>query len=1215
MPVCSFLYYAGKQATEQRIKEHLQERAEHFMDKIDRVLFERFADIQVISKNKIFYADNFNALDITQRLITYRDAYKMYISLSFFDANRIRVADTAGLSIGKPVSDYRWVQDVFEKGVMSIGADIHFDKDLQKNVLFVAAPIQDKQKNGPILGAIVGRIAIEKFSILNTLTTNKHIYVDLIDQQGILLYSNYNPLLLLKPVVSFEKPLKPQLITLFGKKAFHTIATESGFLNFPGNQWTLIVHYPISEAFAALTHLRHQAMMVGFGLLLLAFIGLFWFSRQIIKPIITLKEASLELGKGHLKTRVPVSSAKDEISQLSIVFNQMADLLDEKITDRQKEQEKFTTVLDSLEAIVYVSDMQTYEILFANQFAKQVTKNNLIGQICWQNFQTGQSGPCSFCSNNKLVNSEGQLGDVYSWEHQSTLNNHWYYLQDRAIRWTDGRIVRLTIATDITKRKQAEGALQKSEERFNLALRGANDGLWDWNLETDDIYYSPRWKEMLGYAEHEIRHHIEEWRKLLHPDDLAQAIADTTAYLEKKIPTYELYFRMQHKKGHWVWILSRAFAIWNEQGKAIRAVGTHLDITAQKEAEAQLQKTIQQVKQSEQLLKTVINATPDWIFVKDQNYRYLLANEGFANAINTKPEQIIGKDDEEIGIPKEQIFGNPEKGIQGFRVDDEQVLSGNTLHNPYDPATFADGTVHIFDTLKMPLQDEKGHVFAVLGFSRDITERTKIEKALLLTKESAEQDKIGAENANKAKSTFLANMSHELRTPLNGILGYAQILGRDKTLTEKQQEGVGIIQRSGEYLLTLINDILDLSKIEAGKIELYPIDFNFNHFIQGIIELFQMRSQQKGIAFNYEPLSHLPLGVRGDDKRLRQILINLLGNAIKFTEKGGVTLKISYDGKNMRFQIEDTGVGIALEEIEKIFLPFQQVGDPNSQAEGTGLGLSITKRLVEMMGGELHVESALGHGSTFWFALNLQEVSNLIKVKKMEQQVVIGYEGASLKILVVDDKWENRSVLVNLLKPLGFETVEAKHGKEYLDHAKQSCPDLILTDLVMPVMDGFEATRQLRKMPVCQEVPVIAASASVFDSDQKASLEAGCDDFINKPIHFEELLEKLKIHLGLTWVYEQDVSKNLSHQTTTENQSENLGSDENAEFVGPSTEQAAILFDLAMMGDIGGILEEIDQFEQSDKKLLPFCRKIHELAKAFDEEKICQLVEPYKAQS
>ncbi|EDN68538.1 two-component hybrid sensor and regulator [Beggiatoa sp. PS] len=457
--------------------------------------------------------------------------------------------------------------------------------------------------------------------------------------------------------------------------------------------------------------------MVGLVLLAIALIGLIFFAHHLIKPVMQLKNAALKLGTGDFNTTMPILTTKDEIGELTMAFNKMAQLLKNQMAE--------------LEA--------------------------------------------------------------------------------------------------------ANGLLRKSEERFELAMRGANDGLWDWNIETNIAYVSPRFKKILGFHEDELKYPAE-FIPRIHKEDLKQVNETRNTYLEKKIPTYDITYRVQHKAGHFVWLLSRATAVWNEQDKPIRLIGTIVDISAQKNAEANLQKTV------------------------------------------------------------------------------------------------------------------------------DILRKTII---------SAEQSKIEAENANRAKSTFLANMSHELRTPLNGILGYTQILNRDRTLTEKQQEGIDIIHRSGEYLLTLINDILDLSKIEADKIELYPTDFHFSQFIQTITELFQMRAQQKGIAFVYEPLSHLPTGVRADEKRLRQILINLLGNAIKFTDKGGVTLKIGVlkekggrikvagergqeQGESnqnyaqlpittIEFQIIDTGAGIAADNLEKIFMPFQQVGDQNHRAEGTGLGLSITQ--------------------------------------------------------------------------------------------------------------------------------------------------------------------------------------------------------------------------------------------------------------------------------
>ncbi|MFB2768286.1 AAA family ATPase [Pelatocladus sp. BLCC-F211] len=484
-----------------------------------------------------------------------------------------------------------------------------------------------------------------------------------------------------------------------------------------------------------------------------------------------------------------------------------------------------------------------------------------------------------------------------------------------------------------------------------------------------------------------------------------------------------------------------------------------------------------------------------------------------------------------------------------------------------------------------------------------------------------------AATANRAKSEFLANMSHELRTPLNGILGYAQIFQKSKNLTEQQRTGVKIIYQCGEHLLTLINDILDVSKIEARKMELYPKELHLADFLESIVQMCGIHAQEKGINFIYKVLTPLPTFVQADEKRLRQILINLLSNAIKFTEKGSITFKVdiisqeSEDFKpitndnrdainrvsnhKIRFQVEDTGVGIAPEQLEDIFLPFKQVGQDSRKIEGTGLGLAISRQLVKMMGGELKVKSTLGKGSIFWLDLDLPEASQLTHAQNVDERNIISFVGSKRKILVVDDKWSNRSLLVNLLQPLGFEVLEATNGLDALHKAQEFQPDVIFMDLVMTVMDGFEATRRLRSLPELKGVVIIAVSASVFEFDQQQSRGVGCDDFLAKPIQVAELLEKLRVHLGLEWVYEEVVNWESQEYINPKPQIQNLN------LIAPPVEELAILLDLAMRGDLRGITQKATELEKLDEQLIPFTSHLRQLAKAFKGKKILEFLKKF----
>ncbi len=500
--------------------------------------------------------------------------------------------------------------------------------------------------------------------------------------------------------------------------------------------------------------------------------------------------------------------------------------------------------------------------------------------------------------------------------------------------------------------------------------------------------------------------------------------------------------------------------------------------------------------------------------------------------------------------------------------------------------------------------------------------RTNEELEFRVEKRTTELKKAmeAADAANQAKSEFLANMSHELRTPLNGILGYAQILRQSNNMSQKQKKGIEIINQCGSHLLTLINDILDLSKIEAQKMELHPIEFHFPSFLQGIAEICRIKAEQKGIDFVYHSEDLMPLGIKADEKRLRQILMNLLSNAIKFTEQGRVTFLIKTqkcEGKQqegasvyrLRFQVEDTGTGISNEHSEKIFLPFEQAGNIQKQSEGTGLGLAISQKIALMMGSTLNVHSQLGIGSIFWFEVKLPEATEWAEKSKLFQQgTVIGYKGKKQKILVVDDRWENRSVIVNLLEPVGFEMIEAENGQEGLDKAAEFQPDLIITDLSMPLMDGYEMLGQLRQSTQCRDVAAIVSSASVFESDRQKSLDAGANDFLPKPIQAESLLETLQVHLGLEWVYEE--------KKEGEKRKEATGVESGAsKIVPPSAEDLALLHDLIRRGLINNLLKEIERIETQDGQFIPFTQQLRQFAKGFQLRQIRAFIEQYRGRN
>ncbi|MDM8559349.1 PAS domain S-box protein [Candidatus Parabeggiatoa sp. HSG14] len=667
------------------------------------------------------------------------------------------------------------------------------------------------------------------------------------------------------------------------------------------------------------------------------------------------------------------TSYHDKKGQIIKLAGITLDITERKQTEQalQESYKRFTTVTNSLDALIYVSDFETYELLFVNQYGTNICGSDAVGKICWQVLQTGQTGPCSFCTNDKLLNKDGKPNNACVWEFQNTLNNEWYLCRDQAIQWPDGRLVRMEIATNITERKQAEIILEKSEKRFRALFEkfpvayqslDENGCFLDVNLEME---------QMLGY-------HADEM--------LGKPFCD---FWDKETNS----------------MFPNAFCKFKECG------------------------------------------------------------------ISNNELHLLKKNGEKVTI----------------------IINGRVQY------------------------DNKGKYIRSHCTLHDITERKRMEAQLIAAKEAADA-------ANRAKSEFLANMSHEIRTPMNAVIGFSDILA--SKITDKQHKNyLNSIQTGGKALLTLINDILDLSKIEAGRLDIQYEPVNPQIIFTELQQIFSLKIAEKNLEFIMEIDENLPQALFLDETRLRQVLLNLIGNAVKFTDNGYVKLcanktytEDDHSKINLIIAVEDSGIGVPFDQQCFIFESFrQQEGQSTRKYGGTGLGLAISKRLVEMMNGHIFIESSQGKGSRF--EIGLHEVKVAATLPTTMQYNVFDPDQSTFEkvsVLVVDDIESNRDLIKEYLSQVNLEVICAENGQQALLFVEEYHPALILMDIRMPEMDGYEATKRLRDNPNTVDIPIIALTASVA-LDEKHKIETyGFDGYLSKPVNISVLLGELSHYLKHT---------------------------------------------------------------------------------------------------
>ncbi|MGF1478010.1 MAG: PAS domain S-box protein [Cyanophyceae cyanobacterium] len=1199
---------------------------------------------------------------------------------------------------------------------------VRTEPNQEKPLLTVAVPIVDDFR---VYGAIIAQLDL---SFLQKLVDSRQLgqtgATYLVDRRSKVVFSQSN-----EPIPAASELLLPSdMRTNTGRPAFRIgeginaplALTTYAPLKISEKIFdlSLIIEVPVKEAYAPI--FRKLALLVGGSVLVMvgAVLAGVYLARRLMQPLQQLTTTAAHIADGELGWQASAGGTA-EVSRLAEAFNRMTARLRNSIQSLEEQVAERTQKLTDANRHLQqeIGDRQQIEIDLRHSQAKLArifsfspgpigiatldgryvevnesfstllgyTRSEIIGRTSveleiWESDKERQQFVRQLQEKKKITNREVNV--------RTKLGQRKTVLFSMELIELDNQLCTLGVAVDITKRKRLEEDLKQSEERWQLALQGTNDGIWDWNIARNQIFYSIQWKNMLGYVEHEFANCKSEWESRLHPEDRERVLQATQAHLRRETLFYAEEYRLRCKDGNYKWILDRGQALWDEAGNPTRMVGSHADITERKQAEAT-------IHQQEQFLRSVYEGVEAGIFIVD-----VLGERQFRYAgSNATHERMSGIDRAALLDATPETLLEPETAAAVMKQYQACIDSRERL--TYEERLLIHNRVTWWLTTLTPLQDSQGRIFRLLGTTLDLSERKAAEEALarqfhrqqllssitnqirqsldiqaiyqttvaeigrafnvsrcslhvlvepsnpniltaaeylvsgyasmqqaevpfnayaqallerdwaiatydiyrefwlkpvldiceqfqikslltirtsyrgkpngiislhqcdrqrhwstedieliesvaaqvgiaisqatLLEQEHAQRQELAqkntdleaarqvAEQANRVKSEFLANMSHELRTPLNAILGFTQIMQRDATLSSEQGTNLDIISNSGHHLLGLINDILDMSKIEAGRIILNKSSFDLYYLLDALKEMMQIKASAKGLQLLVQRSPDVPQYIQTDESKLRQVLVNLLSNAVKFTESGCITVQVSHNqcsATDMCFSVADTGAGIEPEALETIFEPFIQSKTGRQAQSGTGLGLPISRKFVQLMGGDLSVSSTPGQGSVFSFTIQIAPAQSVAHAQRPRRVVGIAPH-QPYRILVVEDTWESRKLLVKLLEPLGFAVKEATNGEEAIAIWESWQPHLVWMDMRMPVMDGYEATRRIKAHLRGQATAIIALTASALEQERAVVLLAGCDDFVRKPFREEELFAKMSEHLGVQYLYEE----------------------------------------------------------------------------------------------